>query len=281
MGKAAIRKEANLRKAEKREEQIRDALNEIGGVMAPVMQSIFRYFHYYSTKPRPDLFVDMLKRVLELRLMQLPEHRHAIAGAVASIVMFHPEHQDLWRKGIELPLRQIIESAERLSPPPTDEGITWPTQVEYLWMSWVITRDLAVLQRLVRFASRQDAVGDTALSILHAHAHFPEVKAVMTSILSRRQRDLTPSYRGHAPDVPVAQVNELQAVVTRNPLTMRRVVLVGWIPGETGGYLVVTTDGEKPDPCPEMWHEQRILVRKATPEEMRAHQALLTAAEEP
>jgi hypothetical protein len=280
MGKAALRKEANLRKAEKREESVRQALTQAGGVMSPVMQSIFRYFSAYSVKPRPDLFVDVLKRVSELKLMILPEFRHSIAGAVASIVSFHPEHQDAWKK-LDEPLLQIIQTSERMSPPFTEEEISWPHQVEYLWMSWIITRDLQVLQRIVRFANRQDDVGDTALSILHAHAHFPEVTAVMATILKSRQHNLTPPYRTTFAGVPHAQINELQALVVADPLGRKRVVLVGWIPGPDGGYLVVTTDGEKPVPCPELWHDQKVHVRKAKPEEMRAHEELLSAAEEP
>lgn len=281
MGKAAVRKEANLRKAEKREETVRAALNKAGGVMSPIMLSIFRYFHQYSTKPRPDLFPDVVGRVVELGLMTLPEHRHSIAGAIASIVSFHPEHQDHWRKGLEAPLLAVIASSDRLAPPITDEAITFPHQVEYLWMSWVITRDLAVLQRIVRFAHRQDTVGDAAVSLLHAHAHFPEVGAVMAAIVARRQRSLMPSYRGQVPGVPIAQVNELQAVVCADPVARKRIVLVGWIPGDEGGYLVVTTDGDKVASCPDQWHGQKVIVRKAKPDEMRAHTELRNAAEAP
>lgn len=329
MGKAAERHEHNLRKAERREEEIRERFAAQGGLMGPVMQAILRYFHTYATKPRPDLFMSTLGRVSELGLMQLSEHRHSLAGAIAAVVALHPEHQDAWRKGIDrahpdlvthtasggyADLARIVGAAERLSPPITDEEISRTGETEYLWMTWVVTRDMPVLQRLVRLASRQDRVGESALALLYAHAHLPEVTAVLSETLQRRQSGSLPSPRGIVPTAALEAIAGLKQAVAADPFVRRRVVLVGWLPDPapvsikgassapnrsgaptptavptplrpsdalTGSFLIVTVDGTTPATCPTTWLERPVHVRKAKADEMRAHQMLLQQAEEP
>ena len=294
MGKAADRHEHDLRKAEAKEREIRARLDEQGGITSPVMLSIFRYFHTYAQTPRPDLFDSVLQRIDELSLMSLPEHRHSLAGALASVVAQHADQPDLqmrWRQ------HRLVQTAERLTPPIADEEVTRPGQAEWLWMSWVVTRDDPVLQRVVRLANREDSVGETAVTLLDAHAHMPEIQAVLVALLQRRQAQVMAPFRHVQPpglvkisDEIRAQVTALREHVTADPAVKRSVVLVGWVPPGGGPapatFLIVTTDGLPPIGSPLAWPPGAadalpVVVRKATPQQMAAHRQLHDAAEEP
>jgi hypothetical protein len=297
VGKAADRHEHDLRKAEAKEREIRARLDSQGGITSPIMLSIFRYFHIYAQTPRPDLFDSVLQRIDELGLMSLPEHRHSLAGALAAVVAQHADKADVWR------LHRLVQTAERLTPPPSDEEVSRPGQAEWLWMSWVVTREAAVLQRVVRLANRDDSVGETAVTLLDAHAHMPEVQAALVALLAKRQAAVMAPFR-HAPPSGVgaglvkvpdevrAQVTALREHVTQDPAARRSVVLVGWVPPAAAPtptaatYLIVTTDGLPPIGAPLTWppgvpDPLPVVVRKATPQQLAAHRQLHDAAEEP
>ncbi len=301
MPKRAPKPEADLRKAEKREADIRVALAEAGGVSGPTMRAISRYFGRYSARPYPELFMQVLEHVQRLQIMALPEHRNGVGGAIAAVVSLHPEYQDAWRATYP----KLIESADRLSPPIIDEEISRPGQTEYLWMLWVVTRDQSALQRIVRLAHRHDSVGEAALTILHAHATMPEVQAVLLQTLAARQARMIPHFAlASSTDVPIEDIRSLKDMVTMHVANLKKVVLVGWLVGlpeapkpkrrrgtkpqleasanaSTGGFLMVTIDGATPQGCPPSWKGKPVVVRKAKPEEMRAHRAMRDAAEAP
>ncbi len=301
-----------LRRAEKREQDIRAALAKVGGVTGPVMSAILRFFGRYAENPRPELFLQVIQSVANLQLMALPEHRNGLAGAIAAVVMLHPEHQDAWRQGkvgliMDGPvdahtcsrLAKVIEAAEAIAPPLSDEEVTKPGHIEYLWMTWIVAREEAVLQRVIRMAHRHDAVGESALQLLHAHGTMPEVQNQLMQVLQARLRGI-PHYKGAPPNVPVEDVRALQAMLVAQAAEQvgtgtgtgagarggpahprKHLVLIGWLPGETGGFLVVTTDGKKPAGYVETWRQRKVVVRKAKPAEMQAHRALIDAQEAP
>lgn len=301
MAKRAPKPEPDLRKAEKREAAIRVALAADGGVTGPTMRAISRFFGHYSARPHPELFLDVLGHVGRLQIMALPEHRNGVGGAIAAVVSLHPEYQDAWRAAQP----RLIESAERLSPPIIDEEISRPGQTEYLWMLWIVTRDRNALQRIIRLAHRHDSVGEAALSLLHAHATMPEVQASLIQTLAARQARMIPHFAVATTDVPIEDIRSLRDAVTAHVPNLKKVVLVGWLAGmpeapkpkrrgkakpqpesgadvvRTGGFLIVTVDGGSPPGCPISWNGKPVIVRKAKPEEMRAHRAMRDAAEEP
>ena len=283
MGKKPTPEEVDLRKAERREADARATLQKLGGVTGEVMTAISRYFALYAAKPRPDLLVDTLARIDELGLMQLPEHRHGVAGAISGIFNLHPEHQDAWRAALkERPrLAKILESAERLTPPVSDEAIKWPGAVDYLWMNWLITRDHLALRRVLTLGHRLDAVGEAAIATLHLNAELPEVQAAIVDTLKKREEQALLYRHRIPPGVPVEDVSALRKLVASTALAIRHVVLVGWMPGEEGGFLIVTVDGTKPAGCPDVWRQRPVRLRKAKPEELRAHRELLDQAEAP
>ncbi len=294
--------DSELRKAEKREATIRLALASDGGVAGPTMRAISRFFGRYAVKPHPDLFTDVLDHIERLQIMLLPEHRHSLGGAIAAVVSLHPEYQDAWRAAYP----KLIKSAELLTPPIVDEEISRAGQTEYLWMLWVVTRDHSGLQRIVRLAHRHDTVGEAALSILHAHATMPEVQAVLMQTLAARHARMIPHFATAPIDVPIEDIRSLRDSVTAHVANLKKVVLVGWLVGlpdapkpksrrgkkplapsesgdgaRTGGFLMVTVDGSTPPGCPISWKGKPVIVRKARPEELRAHRALREAAEAP
>lgn len=283
MAKKPEPEETDLRRAERREAEARTHFEACGGPGGEVMQALSRFFALYAHKPRPDLFIDTLARIDELRIMQLPEHRYGVAGAIAAIFSLHPEHQDGWRAEVQKrpQLSKILASAERLAPPLTDETIKSPGAVDYLWMNWLITRDNAALRRVFKLAHRLDPVGEAALAMLHLHAEMPEVQVELMGTLQKRQQSALPYATTIPQNVPVQDVTALRQLVASTALAIRQVVLVGWLPGDDGGFLVVTVDGRRPSNCPTQWRQRPVKVRKANPEELRAHQELLARAEDP
>ncbi len=296
--------DVDLRRAEKREGVIRARLAKIGGITGSTMRAVSRFFCRYAETPRPDLFPFVLDKIQHLQIMALPEHRNGVGGAIAAVVSLHPEHQDAWRKAHT----RLIESAERLSPPYIDEEVSRAGQTEYIWMLWLVTRDQSALQRIIRLAHRHDSVGEAALSLLHVHAMMPEVASVLVETLTARQARAMPHFQVPATDVPIEDIRSLKdAIVTP---TTQQVVLVGWLMGNpdapepkpkkarrkkslsslvteagniarTGGFLIITVDGSTPPGCPLSWKGKPVVVRKARPEELRAHKAMHDAAEAP
>jgi hypothetical protein len=283
VGKAADKKDADLKKAERREAEARALLHRAGGLTGKPMLAIDRYFAQYASKPRPDLFLDVIARIDELGLMLLPEHRDGISGALASVFSLHPERQDAWRLALaqKPSLGKILDTAERLTPPMNDAAISRPGCIDYLWMSWIITRDLAALKRVLSLAHRHDPVGDAAHALILMHAELPEVSGALVETLQRRQASALPYRSAAPPEVPVDDVTALRLMLTMDPAQMKKILLVGWVTGDAGGFLVVTTDGSKPRGCPETWRQRPVKVRKAKPEELKVHQGMLDAAEDP
>ncbi len=281
-----------LRRAEKREGLIRAALAKAGGVASPTMQAISRFFCRYAELPRPDLFLDTLAHIQRLQIMSLPEHRNGVGGAIAAVVSLHPEYQDEWRGKH----KALIDSAERLAPPFVDEEISRPGQTEYIWMLWVVTRDAAALQRIVRLAHRLDSVGEAALSVLHRHAAYPEVSAILFQTLAARQARAVPRQQASPMSAAVLAVRELRAHLTEAAGGRdRNLVLVAWLKAESkplkklkkgevppvGSFVIATITGAIPMACPTQWKGYPVSVRKAKPDEVRTHKALIDAAEEP
>lgn len=283
MGKAADKKDVDLKKAERREAEARRRLNAAGGISGKHMLALGRYFALYASKPRPDLFLDALARIDELGLMLLPEHRDGISGAVASVFSLHPERQDAWRLELtrKINLGRILETAERLTPPLSDAAISRAGCVDYLWMSWLVTRDLPALRRVLSLAHRHDPVGEAAHALVLLNAEMPEVNGALAEMLQRRQQSALPHRIAVPVEVPVEDVTALRLAITVDPEQTRKIVYVGWVTGETGGFIVVTLDGSRPAGCPEHWRQRPVKVRKVKPDELKAHQSLLDALEEP
>ncbi len=240
--------ETDLIKAERRETAARANLAILGGARNPTMQAIMRYFSTYAMNPRPDLFLNVLQSIHDLNLMILPEHRNGVAGAVSAVYSLHPEHHDAW-KGATFVLARILSAADRLTPPIMDEEIARPGQVDFLWMVWAVTRDGASLQRVLNLAHRVDSVGDAALTLLHAHAHLPDIQGVLGQALEKRQMKAMPHYQGvvRIDGVPTEDVHDLTALLAADPIKAKRIVLVGWLKHDENAPKS-STNGHKKKP---------------------------------
>lgn len=262
--------DVDISRIEKREGRLRSSFEAQGGMSGETMQAILAFFTEYPKRPRPHLFLLVIERIKEMHLLSLPEHRYGVAGAMAAVYHLHPEHEDAWKNAEG----QVLEVAENLAPPFTDEEIERPTHVDYLWMTWLVTADDAAWQRVYRLAHRTDEVGVHARTILHVNQTLPQVQAALEQLRLRGAAGVQVVGGKGEQAPPVADVQALAQLLVEVPSNRKKVVLVGWMLTPTPAFQVVTPDGTKPSNCPDTWKGLPVLLREATADEMRQHQIL-------
>lgn len=282
-------READMSKIEARERKMRATFEASGGVEGEHMVALVRLFQEYHDTPRPESIMDALARIHELNLMSLPEHRHAIAGALRGVmdtIPHGPAQADgdttsalvrSWKEAY----RAIMESVTRLIPPDDNHQITRPGQIDYLGMRWLVTRNRLLLERVCLLALRNDEVGQHTLQFLQAYQGMPEVREASLALLL--------ASTGASPIVGDGgakrqQVDLLVRYLLDMPGNREQLVYVGWIPTQDlvpATFVVATLDGARPKHCPQTWQEQPVTVRKATPAELIAHHKLAAAGDQP
>ncbi len=269
--------EVDISRIEKREDRLRSSFEAQGGMSGETMQAILAFFTEYPKRPRPHLFLLVIERIKELHLLSLPEHRYGVAGAIAAVYRLHPEHEDAWKKAEG----QVLEVAENLAPPFSDEEIERPTHVDYLWMTWLVTADDGAWQRVYRLAHRTDEVGVHARMILHVNQTLPQVQAALEQLRLRGAVGVQVFGGKGEQAPPVADVQALAQMLVEVPSNRKLVVLVGWMLTPAPAFQVVTPDGTKPSNCPDTWKGCPVLLRAATADEMRQHQILSLTEDDP
>lgn len=274
-------------RAREYEQEIRAAVEAVGGIGGPRLAWLPAYFASYRLDPDPGRFIEALGVIEEFKLMALPEHRHGLAGAVVGVLFKHAEQSDGWRASKH---RSVIATAERITIPLVDQDIANPLMVDYLWMFWMTTGDTGTLKRIVRLALQPGQVGEQAAVLLAAHAMLPEVAVQLDQLaasgcaIGGTPVPLPSAYTTVRKDIPHAEVKSLYAHLIAIPGTRQRLVLVAWLPGTLEvpqGFLAVTRDGHRFNGLPLEWEGYPVHVRRATVDEAKRHQAVLDAAEEP
>lgn len=248
------------KRAEEQERQIRERLNEAGGFGSKAMRMLDVFFSHYHQLPTPESFPEVLKVITDLQLMQLPEHRFGVAGGIAAVASLHPDLLPAWKRDYPV----LVTSAIRLTPPIIDTDISSPGHIEHLFVWWLVTREAATLQRIVRLATREGPVGLMCQALLYDNVNLPEVKQVVDanhakwSPLMNRQGFID------------QKLQELANSLVGKP----NVVCVG---KQADGVIVcVTLDGSRPPGCPDAF-----ICREPTREELKVYRAVLDQSEDP
>lgn len=312
------RKEADMSRIDAREARLRLALDKHGGETGEIMTTLVRYFTTYATTPRPDLMLDALDWIQTLNLMALPEHRYGIAGAIRGAmdlvpILPQPEGEETalttpddvpagpppepldiqaWRRGFP----KILESVDRLVPPPHDVAINRTGHIDYMGMRWLVARNPLFIDRILRLTHRDDDVGEAAIIFLDTYNTMSEVQDARMRAAGIRVPTVAEHKAAQAATAEgmarAMQVDELVRYLTVTPSEREHMVYVGWVPAgitpsdrmpvfASGAFVIATTDGQPPKHTPERWHDQSVSVRKATTQELTAHQELAMERDRP
>jgi hypothetical protein len=213
----------------------------------------------YAQQPQPEAFDAVMERVVSLRLHQLPEHRHGIAGALHGILFMHPDLENTWKREWNQPLATL----EACRPPESDQDISKPPEVDYLWMYGVTCQDDLSVERIARLSRRADPVGSAAYHVVQCYAHHPMMRAALVravSTLTTQPHDCT--------DAPHASVRSLALRAEQVPPDQGAVLYVGWLPplpGSVGSLVICTPDGQAPVGFPATWDGYPVSAQKASP----------------
>jgi hypothetical protein len=312
-------KDGDMSKIDAREARLRADFESMGGITGVKMRGILWLINSWYKKARPDLVHNFLFQINALHLMSLPEHRHGVAGAVVAIISSLPKREQAAYRGMPVnelpfikdpvvadageetpadgvpivtsgkarsnaPFKALIDSAYRLAIPVEDVLDLRPGHVDFLWMQWLVSRDDVLLNRLVRLTTNHPSldVKQEGAVLLRAHIHLQPVADRLRAV----QAFLAPAAGRVPPNVPKAEVDALGQFLVKggagtSGAGLSAIILVGWTPGDEGGFFVVTPDGVRPPNCPEKWHQRPVAVHKATEAEMEAHRAFLSARDEP
>ena len=308
-------KDGDMSKIDAREHRHRAEFEAAGGIHGTKMRGILWLINAWHTRPRPDLVENFLKAIELLHLMALPEHRHGVAGAIVAMIGSLPKREQAAYRGMSMnelnptaaldageltpeggvptgkaPFAPLINSAHKLAIPVDDVLDLRPGHIDFLWMQWLVSRDDMLLNRLVRLTTGHPnlEVRTQGTILLRAHVHLPPVADRLRAV----QALLGATVNRIPPNVPKAEVDELGAFLVKGGVLtpgtapvqgvgLNTIILVGWRPGEDGGFFVVTPDGERPPNCPDKWKQRPLTVEKATAEQMEQHRAVLSARDEP
>ena len=247
------------KRAESHEQALREHLAAVGGYGGRAMRTLDVFFSHYHQLPTPENFSKVLGIITDLQIMQLPEHRFGVAGGIAAVVSLHPDLAATWKKDYPV----LISSAERLTPPLVDNDITNTGHIEYLFLWWLVTRDAATLDRLVRIANSNLAVATMAKALMLDNVNLSEIKKVV-DIHSAKWSPII--HQGMID----AKIQEIANLLIGKP----NVMCVG---KQANGVIVcVTTDGLRPPGGPE-----GVTYREPTREELQVYRTVLDQAEDP
>lgn len=299
-------KDGDMSKIDAREAKIRAEFEALGGTQGVKMRGILWLINAWHAKARPDLVVNFLTCIDALHLMSLPEHRHGVAGAIVAVISSLPKREQAAYRamavgelnptaaadageltpeqgvpvsgGKRAPFKILIDSAYKLAIPVDDVLDLRPGHIDFLWMQWLVSRDDALLNRLVRLTTGHPSVEvrQQGTILLRAHVHLQPVADRLRAV----QALLGATVNRIPPNVPKADVDALGAHLVKTA-GLATIILVGWRAGEEGGFFVVTPDGERPPNCPDKWMQRPLTVEKATAEQMEQHRAVLSARDEP
>lgn len=263
----------------RREQDIRDRVNE----NADKLLALGMLFGNYRLEPHPELVEKQLGFITELELMALPEHRSGIAGALVGVSGLHPEMKAQWYALAP----KLFAAAESLVPSGEAEALLTRDHIEFLWMLWMTTGDVAILRRLFKEAHKGGQSGDCATAMIALHSHLPEVATeLLRSVEAGRTVGNAPVALPHLQttqrkDVPQAEVKLLNQHVAALPGGIERVLLVGWTPAQGGTFIIITPDGKVWDACPKEWVGRPVAFIKADPQQLALHQQLLARRNDP
>jgi hypothetical protein len=247
------------KRAEEREQQIRDRLNRAGGFASGAMKLLDSFFSTYQENPRPELFGRICSTIIDMNLMYLPEHRFGLAGGLAAVVALNPDLAPGWKKDHYA----LITSAEKLMPPIVDTGAFTTGHVEYLWVWWLVMRDEATLTRIIRLSHRPGSAGSMAQALMINHVNIPRIQEVLATEGN--------SWKAfHQQEVIDEEVHGVAALFIGHP----NVFCVGRQPD--GTIVVVTLDGSRPALCPD-----GVVCRAPTLEERKIYDQIVEDAEDP
>ena len=280
-------KDSDMSKIDAREAKYRAEFEKQGGATGTKMSGILWLLNTWHTKRRPDLVDVFLEKVTALQLMALPEHRHGVAGGIVAIISSLTKREQVSYRGVnehgvvipgKYPFKALVDSAHKLSIPSEDVLDLRPGHIDFLWSQWLVLRQDALLNRLVRLATSHvnAEVRQEGTVLLRAHVHLPEIAERLRAL----QTMLSPNQGRIPAHVPRADVDALGEFLVKGA-GLHPIVLVGWQDGEDGGFFVVTPDGKAPPNMPEKWAQRTVRVMKATDAQMEAHRATMAAREEP
>jgi len=230
-----------------------------------VMQDIANFFLTYAADPQPGAVDVVMGRITALGLMQMPEHRSGIAGAIHAMAAMSP-HLGLV---LDTGWPQAMAIMTGCRPSDDDDEIKRPGEVDYLWMYAVTCGDDFSADRVVRAAARKDAIGEAALQLVHASAAHPLMIHALARALKAKD---VPAHLSSASSIPHASITSLSRYAAMIPSSNGAVLYVAWLPpsvDQAAGALVIRTpNGKAPLGFPDDWDGHPVVPQQATPDEM-------------
>jgi hypothetical protein len=221
-----------------------------------LLQGMSNFFMGYAQNPNPGVFDEIMKRVVGMRLHQLAEHRHGVAGAIHGIIFTHPEMENTWKREWNHPLMAL----EACRPPEEDREFTNATCVDYLFMYAVTCNDILSMQRIVRLSQRDDGVGSAAMEVVNHHGQNPLMRDAV--------QQGTPKVQQPSGQHSIHQsVRALGLLAACDQAHSANVLYVG-CQVSPEAIAVCTPNGLLPAGFPCQWEGHQVVPRAATQDEM-------------